>query len=172
VRHASEIDRVLATVLVAQVAEEAVADQSAPDAYRNDRIARHQSFVKKEIELFKGRLVEFSDGRLMATFDGPARAIRAACAIRASAQRLGLKLQAGLHTGECDVLGDHVSGIAVEIAAQVATLAAASEVLVSSTVKDLVAGSGISFVENGSFALKDKLGEWRLFAIDRKSATI
>ncbi len=162
VRHASEFDRVLATVLVAQVA-----DGQATNQQWDDLLARHQSFVKKEVELFKGRAVSVAGNRLLATFDGPARAIRAACAIRGSARRLGLKLQAGLHTGECDVLGESVGGVAVEIATEVAAQSAVGEVLVSSTVKDLVAGSGISFLERGTFALKDNLGEWRLFAIDR-----
>jgi class 3 adenylate cyclase len=104
---------------------------------------------------------------LLATFDGPARAIRAACAISSSARRLGIKLQAGLHTGECDVLGDRVSGVAVEIATQVAAQSAIGDVLVSSTVKDLVAGSGIQFTERGSQSLAGDLGEWRLFAVER-----
>ena len=167
VRHASEFDRVLATVLVAQVVDGNSTNEQWPTLDLDDLLARHQSFVRKEIELFKGRTVSVSGNHLLATFDGPARAIRAACAIRGSARRLGLKLQTGLHTGECDVLGDHVSGVAVEIATEVAAQSSVGEVLVSSTVKDLVAGSGIAFVERGTFALKDKLGEWRLFAIDR-----
>jgi len=165
VRHASEFDRVLATVLVAQVVDGNRTNEQWPTLDLDDLLARHQSFVRKEIELFKGRTVSVSGNHLLATFDGPARAIRAACAIRGSARRLGLKLQTGLHTGECDVLGDHVSGVAVEIATEVAAQSSVGEVLVSSTVKDLVAGSGIGFVERGAFALKDNLGEWRLFAI-------
>jgi class 3 adenylate cyclase len=165
VRHASEFDRVLATVLVAQVVDGNATNEQWPKINLDDMLARHQSFVKKEIELFKGRTVSVSGNHLLATFDGPARAIRAACAIRGSARRLGLKLQTGLHTGECDVLGDRVSGVAVEIATEVAAQSSVGEVLVSSTVKDLVAGSGIGFVERGAFALKDNLGEWRLFAI-------
>jgi len=165
VRHASEFDRVLATVLVASVAEGNLTGEEF-----NDLLARHQSFVRKEVALFKGRTISITGNHLLATFDGPARAIRAACAIRSSAQRLGIKLQTGLHTGECDVLGDCVSGAAVEIATQVAAQSAIGEVLVSSTVKDLVAGSGISFVERGTFVLKQKLGEWRLFVVDRGHA--
>ena len=119
------------------------------------------------VEMFKGRLAEVSGERVLATFDGPARAIRAACAISDVGHRLGVKLQAGLHTGECDVLGDQVSGVAVEIASAVAAQANASQVLTSSTVKDLVAGSGITFSESGLHQLPDKLGEWRLFAVGR-----
>ncbi|HQR34837.1 MAG TPA: alpha/beta fold hydrolase [Blastocatellia bacterium] len=161
-RHSAEIDRVLATVLVAQVA-----DGNATDQQWYDLLARHHSFVKKEVEMFKGRTVEIHDGTLLATFDGPARAIRAAGAIRASAMRLGLKLQTGLHTGECDMLDDKVGGLAVEIAKDIARHSKLGEVLVSSTVKDLVAGSGIQFVERDIQVLKHNLGEWRLFAVER-----
>src|SRR5262249_56589805 len=108
-----------------------------------DLLERHQSFVRKEIEMFKGRAVEITSDGLLATFDGPARAIRAACAISDSARRLGVGLQTGLHTGECDVMNDRVSGVAVEIASQLAARSAGREVLVSSTVKDLVARAGI-----------------------------
>ena len=161
-RHSAEIDRVLATVLVARVAEGYATNQQWQDV-----LARHHSFVRKEIEMFKGRTVEIAGEFLLATFDGPARAIRAAGAIRASAMRLGLKLQTGLHTGECDMLGDKVGGLAVEIAKEVAAQSNIGEVLVSSTVKDLVAGSGIQFGERGARLLKDSLGEWRLFAVER-----
>jgi class 3 adenylate cyclase len=130
-------------------------------------LARHHSFVLKEIEMFKGRAVEIAEEFMLATFDGPARAIRAAVAIRASAMRLGINLQIGLHTGECDMLDDKVGGLAVEIAKQVAAQSNIGDVLVSSTVKDLVAGSGIQFAERGAKALKDNLGEWRLFAVER-----
>jgi class 3 adenylate cyclase len=161
VRHASEFDRVLATVLVAHV----VGDSTSQGF--DDLLDRHQSFVRKEVELFKGRSVEISGNHLLATFDGPARAIRAACAIRDSARRLNINLQAGLHTGECDVMGDNVGGLAVQIAKEVAAQSEASEILVSSTVKDLVAGSGIQFTERGTQTLKNNLGEWRLFAVVR-----
>ncbi|MDX2044442.1 MAG: alpha/beta fold hydrolase [Acidobacteriota bacterium] len=161
-RHSAEIDRVLATVLVARVAEGNATNQNWQDL-----LERHHSFVRKEIEMFKGRTVEIIGDFLLATFDGPARAIRAAGAIRASSMRLGLKLQTGLHTGECDMLDDKVSGLAVEIAKAVAAESNIGEVLVSSTVKDLVAGSGIQFVERGAKTFKDNLGEWRLFAVER-----
>jgi pimeloyl-ACP methyl ester carboxylesterase/DNA-binding winged helix-turn-helix (wHTH) protein len=163
-RHSEEVDRVLATVLVARVD---IAETDMADLKLQDLLDRHQSFARKEVELFKGRAVEITQDRLLATFDGPARAIRAACAISDTAQRLGIKLQTGLHTGECDVLNDHVSGVAVEIAAQVAAESSAGEVLVSSTVKDLVAGSGIRFAERGAHALNGDLEEWRLFAVER-----
>ncbi|MCI0338401.1 MAG: alpha/beta fold hydrolase [Acidobacteria bacterium] len=164
-RHTPEPDRVLSTVLVARVALSSSGKRA--DTKWLDLLDLHHSFVRKEVELFKGRAVEVAGDHLLATFDGPARAIRAACAIRDAAARLGVKLRTGLHTGECDVLNDRVSGHAVEIAAQVATQASIGEVRVSSTVKDLVAGSGIEFVERGSYAFKENLGEWRLFAVDR-----
>ncbi|MFN0109515.1 MAG: alpha/beta fold hydrolase [Blastocatellia bacterium] len=161
-RHSMEIDRVLATVLIARVAESNVTDQ-----HWQDLLDRHHSFVRKEIEMFKGRTVELIGDTLLATFDGPARAIRAAGAIRASAMRLGIKLQTGLHTGECDMLDDKVGGLAVEIAKAVAAESRLGEILASSTVKDLVAGSGIQFTERGVQELKNNLGEWRLFAVER-----
>jgi len=163
-RRDEEVDRVLATVQVAKVIGSAA---NAADAQWRGLLDRHQSFVKKEVELFKGRAVEVTQDSLLATFDGPARAIRAACAISDSARRLGIKLQTGLHTGECDVMNDRVSGAAVEIASQVAAQSAVGEVLVSSTVKDLVAGAGIRFAERGARSLEGGLGEWRLFAIER-----
>ena len=164
-RHAPDLDRVLATVLVARVANSSAKDNSGLKWL--DLLDLHHSFVRKEIELFKGRTVEVAGDRLLATFDGPARAIRAACAISDAAQRLGVRMRTGLHTGECDVMDDRVGGHAVEIATQVAKQADIGEVLVSSTVKDLVAGSGIDFAERGAYALKENLGEWRLFAVKR-----
>lgn len=175
-RHAPEADRVLATVLVARIINPAGPAAGTEDKHWADLLDRHHSFVKKEIELFKGRTVEIGSERMLATFDGPARAIRAACAITDAARRLGLKLQSGLHTGECDVMGDQVSGVAVEIASEVAAQSASGEVLVSSTVKDLVAGSGIGFGERGTHSLtdgsKNNLGEWQLFAVERGCAVM
>ncbi|HKQ74401.1 MAG TPA: alpha/beta fold hydrolase [Blastocatellia bacterium] len=163
-RRAEEVDRVLATVQVAKVVGPA---GNVADAQWLDLLERHQAFVKKEIELFKGRAVEVTNEGLLATFDGPARAVRAACAISDSARRLGIELRTGLHTGECDMMNDRVNGVAVEIAAQVAARSAVGEVLVSSTVKDLVAGAGIRFAERGARSLEGGLGEWRLFAVER-----
>jgi serine/threonine protein kinase/class 3 adenylate cyclase len=166
VRHAAEVDRVLATVLVARAAGSAADTERLNDASWRELLERHQAHVKREIELFKGRPAEIIGDKVMATFDGPARAIRAACAIRDSARRLGIKLQTGLHTGECDVLPNGVGGTAVELATHVALQSAIGEVLVSGTVKDLVAGSGIRFGERGA-AVLGALGEWRLFAVER-----
>src|SRR5262245_41283854 len=163
-RRAEMVDRVLATVLVARVVGPAA---KFTDAQWRDLLERHQAFVRKEVEMFKGRAVEVTPEGLLAPFDGPARAVRAACAISDSARRLGIELRTGLHTGECDMMNDRVNGVAVEIAEQVAAQSAVGEVLVSSTVKDLVAGAGIRFAERGARALEDGLGEWRLFAVER-----
>ena len=104
----------------------------------------------------------------MAGFDGPARAIRAACSIRDSARRLGIEIKAGLHTGECDTINDKLAGIAVEMSAQIAVKARAGEVLVSNTVKDLVAGSGLRFRARGLHELKGVEGAWHLYAADTR----
>jgi hypothetical protein len=161
-RQAPHLDRVLATVLVARVSADGRADTEWLDL-----LNLHHSFVMKEIDLFKGRAVEVAGNHLLATFDGPARAIRAACAISDSAIRLGVKLRTGLHTGECDAVDDRISGHAVEVAIEIAKQAEAGDVLVSSTVKDLVAGSGIILAEHGVYAFREGLGEWKLFAVNR-----
>ena len=108
-----------------------------------------------------------SDTRLFATFDGPARALRCARAVVDAASRLGLAVRAGLHTGECDVLGEKVGGVTVEIGEAVAARASSGEVLLSSTVKDLVAGSGIEFEPRGAWVFADLPGEWHIFAVGR-----
>ena len=110
--------------------------------------------------------VLIGDG-FLAVFDGPARGVRCACSIADEISLLGIEVRAGLHTGECEVMGDDYGGIAVHIGARVAALAGAGEVLVSSTVKDLVAGSGLRFIDYGARALKGVEGEWRIFAVDR-----
>jgi pimeloyl-ACP methyl ester carboxylesterase/DNA-binding winged helix-turn-helix (wHTH) protein/class 3 adenylate cyclase len=165
VRHAPEHDRVLATVLFTRVVDEATQAASFGERRWRDLLDRHRAYVRKELELFKGREVEMLDGHLLATFDGPARAIRAACAINDFAARLGVKIKTGLHTGECDVIGDKVGGVAVEIGAQVTARAGVGEVLVSHTVKDLVAGSGIRFEDRGAQMFEEIPGTWGLFAV-------
>jgi class 3 adenylate cyclase len=120
--------------------------------------------VRRELERFRGREVKtLGDGNL-ATFDGPARAIRSGHAIAEAAAALGLEVRIGLHSGEVELIDDDVGGIAVHLAARIGGLAEAGEVLVSSTVKDLVAGSGITFADRGSHRLKGIADEWRLFA--------
>ena len=130
---------------------------------------RHNALVRRELLRFRGREIDTTGDGFLATFDGPARAIRCACAIVAGVHELGLSIRAGLHTGECEMADGKVAGIAVHTGARVAAQAGADEVLVSSTVKDLVAGSGIAFTERGAHELKGIPGEWRLFAVDRST---
>jgi pimeloyl-ACP methyl ester carboxylesterase/DNA-binding winged helix-turn-helix (wHTH) protein/class 3 adenylate cyclase len=167
VRHAPEYDRVLATVLFTRIVDSSLQAEQLGERRWRDLIERHHAYIRRDLELFKGREIEMVGDGLLATFDGPARAIRCACAITDSASRLGIKIKAGLHTGECDVMEDKVGGIAVEIGAQVAMNAAVGEILVSHTVKDLVAGSGLSFEDRGAQTLMDVPGEWHLFAVER-----
>lgn len=169
VRHPLEPDRVLATVLFTQIVGSKGHAQRLGNSPWEALIERLRSQVRKEIEWFRGRDIDMTGDRPLAIFDGPARAIRCAGAISEYASRLGVNMRAGLHTGECDMIDGKVGGLAAEIGAQVANKAAPDEVLVSSTVKDLVAGSGIGFVERGVHKLGDVPGEWRLFAVQRGS---
>jgi class 3 adenylate cyclase len=167
-RHAPDYDRVLATVLTARlVGAPAPSPDSAASAGRG-LLFRFLSHVKKEIELFRGRASAMTDATVTATFDGPARAIRCAWAIIAISRRLDVEVAAGLHTGECDLLDDSVSGTAVEISASVASKAAVGELLVSGTLKDIVAGSGIDFEDRGVDVIEG-FGEFRVFAVTRCS---
>jgi class 3 adenylate cyclase len=126
--------------------------------------------VRRELAGFRGREIDTAGDGFLAAFDGPARAVRCACAISDKVRALGLEVRAGLHTGECEVMGDKLGGIAVHIGARVAALAKPGEVLVSTTVKDLVAGSGLSFQDRGAQQLKGVPGDWRLFAVERQVA--
>jgi class 3 adenylate cyclase len=165
-RKRSECDRVLATVLSAEAAGPVVEAAGRGDPRSRDLLARFHIHVKREIELFRGRALKVSEAGFLATFDGPARAIRAASTLVGVAARFGVSLRAGLHTGECDILGDTVTGTAVQIGRQVALRAAPGEVLASSTVKDLVAGSGIRFKDRGEYSFGAELGDWRLLAVE------
>ena len=130
-------------------------------------IARSTAFVYRQLSIYKGREVSVGDEETLAAFDGPARAIRCAAAINQAAVAQGVTLRIGLHTGECDVLGDTYSGFAVDLARKIAELSSDGNILVSPTVKDLVAGSGLAFGEFGvrSFAGVD--GDWRLFTVEQ-----
>jgi pimeloyl-ACP methyl ester carboxylesterase/DNA-binding winged helix-turn-helix (wHTH) protein len=171
VRHTLEPDTVLATVLFTQIVDSKDHAERLGNARWYALLDRLREHVRKEIEWFRGREIDMIGDRPLAIFDGPARAIRCASAISEYASRLGILMRAGLHTGECEMVGPpgetKVCGIAPQIGAQVATAAAAGEVLVSSTVKDLVAGSGIEFEDKGVHTLVDLPGEWRLFAVKR-----
>jgi class 3 adenylate cyclase len=128
-------------------------------------IERHHEVVRTELTRFRGREVDASGDGTLATFDGPARAVRCATAILSALRPLGLNVRAGVHTGEVELDGDRVRGVALDIAARVAAEAAPGEVLVSQTVNDIVAGSGLEFADRGSRALAGVPGEWRLLAV-------
>ena len=121
----------------------------------------------RNLKRFRGNEVKSTGDGILATFDGPARGVRCACSIAEEIRPLGINVRAGLHTGECEMIGDDVGGIAVHIGARVAALAGADEVLVSSTVKDLVAGSGLRFADRGSRSLKGIPGEWHIYAVEQ-----
>ncbi len=164
-REASTVDRVLATVLFTDLVGSTERAAELGDRRWRDLVEQHHAAVRRELGRFDGREVDTAGDGFFATFDGPARAIRCAQAIIEAVRPLGLDVRAGLHTGEVEVADGKVAGIAVNIGARVAARADTGEVLVSSTVKDLVAGSGIEFDDRGAAALKGVPGEWRLFAV-------
>jgi class 3 adenylate cyclase len=129
-----------------------------------EALERFQSMVREALREHRGREIDTAGDGFLAAFDGPARAIRCAAAVRAGARSQGLEIRAGVHTGECELIGGKLGGIAVHIGARVAGQAAPGEIVVSQTVKDLVAGSGLAFAERGTHALKGVPGEWRLYA--------
>jgi class 3 adenylate cyclase len=164
-RHGHEPDRVLATVMFTDIVGATERAVALGDRRWRDLLDSHHAIVRQQLARFRGREVDTAGDGFLATFDGPARAIRCAGAIVQEVRRLGLEIRAGLHTGECEIIGDKLSGVAVHTGARVASLAAAGEVLVSGTVKDLVAGSGITFEDRGVRPLKGLPGEWHLYAI-------
>lgn len=160
-----EPDRILATILFTDIVDStALAAQLGDRRWRELREA-HDRAIREVLPEFRGREVETAGDSFLAIFDGPARAIRCARALQDAARPLGLRLRVGLHTGECELVEHGIRGLAVHIAARVASLAGADEVFVSSTVKDLVVGSGIEFASRGETELKGVPGEWRLFAV-------
>jgi pimeloyl-ACP methyl ester carboxylesterase len=165
VRRGPEPDRVLATVLFTDIVGSTDHATRLGDRRWRGLLDEHHGRVRRELERYRGLEVDTAGDGFFASFDGPARAIRAACAIRDSVAPLGIEIRAGLHTGECEVLQDKIAGIAVNTGARVAGEAGPGEVLVSSTVRDLVAGSGIQFEDRGVFELKGVPGEWRLYAV-------
>ena len=165
VRHDPVVDRVLATVLFTDIVGATEKAASLGDRRWHELLESHHQTVRRELGRFRGREIDTAGDGFFAAFDGPARAIRCACAISQAVRPLGIELRAGLHTGECEVMGDKYGGIAVHIGARVAAHAEPGEVLVSSTVKDLVAGSGLSFDDRGVQPLKGVPGDWHLFAV-------
>jgi pimeloyl-ACP methyl ester carboxylesterase len=167
VRHGPEPDRILATVLFTDIVGATERAATLGDRRWRELLEQHHVAVRRELARFRGREIDTAGDGFLATFDGPARAIRSACAITEAVRLLGLDVRAGLHTGECELMDDKVGGIAVHIGARVAAEAKAGEVLVSHTVKDLVAGSGLRFADRGLHALKGVPGEWHLYAVER-----
>jgi class 3 adenylate cyclase len=164
-RRRLEPDRVLATVMFTDIVGSTQRAADVGDGRWRELRDNWHTMMRKELAAFRGREVDTAGDGLLATFDGPARAIRCACSVRERVHALGLQVRIGLHTGECERVGDGVVGIAVHIGARVAALAGPDEVLVSSTVRDLVAGSGLQFVDRGTHSLKGVPDDWRLFVV-------
>jgi pimeloyl-ACP methyl ester carboxylesterase/class 3 adenylate cyclase len=164
-REGGDARRALMTILFTDVVDSTKRLSELGDRRWRELSAAHHRDVRTQLERFRGREVNAMGDGYLATFDGPARAIRSADAILERSRELGLSVRAGLHTGECELIGDEISGIAVNIGARVGALAEGGEVLVSSTVRDLVIGSGIEFADRGTHALKGVPGEWRVFAV-------
>jgi len=165
--HQAEVadDRVLATVLFTDIVDSTRRAAEIGDRDWHALLDAHDAVVRSQLARFRGREVNTSGDGFLAMFDGPQRAIRCAMAIRDAVQSLGIEVRAGLHTGECEIRGDDIGGIAVHIGARVSALAGPNDVLVSSTLRDLVIGSGLEFEERGAHELKGVPGEWRLFAV-------
>jgi class 3 adenylate cyclase len=164
-RPSAATDRVLATVLFTDIVSSTEHAARLGDRAWRELLESHHALVRKEFARFRGREIKTMGDAFIATFDGPARAVRCACTLRDAVSQLGIQIRAGVHTGEIELHGDDIGGIAVHIAARVIAAAQPGEVLVSSTVKDLSAGSGITFVDRGVHALKGVPDEWRLFRI-------
>lgn len=169
IREATEPDRILATLLFTDIVGSTALAAGVGDRAWADILARYQALVRHELVRFRGRELDTAGDGFLAAFDGPARAMRCAGAVVTAARGIGLEIRAGLHTGECELIGDKMLGIAVHIGARVAAVAAPGEVLVSSTVRDLVAGSGLRFAERGVHTLKGVPGDWALFAVEAAS---
>jgi class 3 adenylate cyclase len=164
-RRAREPERALATVLFTDIVGSTERAAEMGDRHWRDLLERHDAIVRRQLEIHRGREIKTLGDGFLATFDGPARAIRCATAIREELQGMGIDVRVGIHTGEVELIGDDVSGMAVNIGARIGALGGAGEVLVSSTVRELVVGSGLEFAERGSHTLKGAPGDWRLFAV-------
>jgi class 3 adenylate cyclase/pimeloyl-ACP methyl ester carboxylesterase len=160
-----EIDRVLKTVLFTDIVESTARAAAAGDRRWHELLDAHDATIRRALGRFRGEEIKTTGDGFLAAFDGPGRAINCAQAIATSARDIGVDVRAGLHTGECELRGDDLAGIAVHIGARVASLAGPGEVLVTSTVRDLVAGSGIEFTNRGAHELKGVPGEWQVLAV-------
>ena len=165
--HQAEVadDRVLATVLFTDIVDSTRRAADMGDRDWRALLDAHDAVVRSQLSRFRGREVNTAGDGFLAMFDGPQRAIRCAMSIRDAVQALGIEVRAGLHTGECEVRGEDIGGIGVHIGARVSALAGPNDVLVSSTLRDLVIGSGLEFDDRGVHGLKGVPGEWRLFAV-------
>jgi class 3 adenylate cyclase len=165
-------ERVLATVMFTDIVDSTRRAAELGDASWRKLRERHDALVRSQLARFRGREVKQTGDGFLASFEGPARAIQCACAIEEEGAELGIEIRAGLHTGECELIGEDLGGLAVHVAARVGGLARAGEVLVSGTVKDLVMGSGIEFVDRGTHELRGVPGRWQLLAIRTDHATV
>jgi len=162
---AKEAEFVLATFLFTHIVGSTAKAAEMGDVAWRTLLAQHHAIVRRRLAEYRGEEVGTAGDGFFATFDGPGRAIRCACAIRDDVRSLGLEIRAGLHSGEGQIIDGEIGGLAVHIAARVAAQAGAGEVLVSTTVKDLVAGSGFTFTDRGSHVLKGVPGQWGLFEV-------
>jgi class 3 adenylate cyclase len=169
-RRGPEPDRIVATVLFTDIVKATERAASLGDRRWRDLLDAYHAVVRRKLIDFRGREIDTAGDGFLAAFDGPARAVRCAGAISDAVAALGIAVRAGLHTGECEVMGNKLGGIALHIGARIAALANAGEVLVSSTVKDLVAGSGLTFHDRGTHTLRGVPDDWRLFAVVREAA--
>jgi class 3 adenylate cyclase len=169
-RRAHGVDRALATVLFTDIVGSTETASRLGDRRWRDLLERHDATVRRELAVHRGREVKTMGDGFLATFDGPARAIRCAGSIRDGLEQIGITVRAGIHTGEVEAIGSDVGGMAVNIGARVGALAEPGEVLVSSTVKELVVGSGIEFSERGAHRLRGAPDEWQLYAVEAASA--
>jgi class 3 adenylate cyclase len=165
-RRAHEPERALATVLFTDIVGSTERAAELGDRRWRDLLERHDALVRHQLDLHRGREVKTTGDGFLAIFDGPTRAIRCATAIREELSGIGIEVRAGIHTGEVELIGDDVGGMAVNIGARIGALADSGEVRVSSTVKELVVGSGLEFSDRGAHTLKGAPGEWHLFAIE------
>jgi len=164
-RSRSDVDRVLATVLFTDIIDSTRRAVELGDQKWRELLESHHTLIRDELKRFRGREIDTAGDGFFAVFDGPARAIRAAVAIIDRLLKLGIRVRAGIHTGECDVMDNKLSGVAVHTGARVAALAGPGEMLVTSTVKDLVAGSGLRFGDRGEHELKGIPGAWLLYSV-------
>jgi class 3 adenylate cyclase len=165
VREPAEPDRLLVTVLFTDIVASTEHASRLGDRRWRDLLSEHHGLIRRELARFRGREIDTTGDGFLAAFDGPARALRAAQSIVRAVRPLGIQVRAGVHTGECEIVGDDLAGVAVHVGARVAAAAGPSEVFATSTVKDLVAGSGIGFEDRGMRSLKGLPDQWRLFSV-------